>query len=243
MRPRGIGIMAFAVVAGACSESTSAPDESSVLNADIAVVAADGVLESVDLMGGLRMDGHASLDGARGVTCYDESGAEQSRCDPLTTATMVVTVDRSGQVERELWSASVERHRELTITGLLGEETTRTFNGGGTEKVTRSRHSDELGTRTYAMSGTIAYENVVVPVRNADAPPWPLSGTITRQVVVTITNGPNGDQTIERTVVITFNGTQFATISVNGEVAELDLGTRSGRFFGPMYGRMRRGRG
>jgi hypothetical protein len=153
---------------------------------------------------------------------------------------MVVTVDVSGEVEREFWSASVERHRELTITGLLGEETTRTFNGGGTETVTRSRHSDELGTRTYAMTGTIAYDNLVVPVPGSDAQ-WPLSGTITRQVVVTITNGPNGDETIERTVVITFNGTQYATISVNGEVAELDLATRHGRFPGSMHGRMRRG--
>jgi hypothetical protein len=56
--------------------------------------------------------------------------------------------------------------------------------------------------------------------------PWPLSGTITRVITVVITNGPNGDVTHERTVVITFNGTQFVTLTVNGEEFELDLAAR-----------------
>jgi hypothetical protein len=84
----------------------------------------------------------------------------------------------------------------------------------------------------------------VVPVPGSESP-WPLSGTITRHWVITITNGPNGDATRERTVVVTFNGTQFATITVNGETSELDLGTRPGKFFGSMFTRLRtrQGRG
>ncbi len=33
------------------------------------------------------------------------------------------------------WTATVDRSRDLTITGLAGTETTRTVNGTGTESV------------------------------------------------------------------------------------------------------------
>lgn len=240
MRISGTGVSILAVLAGAACSDTSAPGELDLLNADVAVVAADGALEGMHMMGGLVMDGRAPVDGARTVTCYDEAGVEQEACDRLTTATMVIAVDRSGTVEREFWSASIERHSELTVTGLLGEETVRTFNGGGTEKVTRSHHTDEYGTRTYDMSVAVSFDNVVVPVPGSESP-WPLSGSITRNIVVVITNGRNGDETINRVVTVTFNGTQYATIDVNGEVSELDLGTRPGRFFGPLHEHMRRG--
>lgn len=240
MRLRGIGAASLAILAVAACSDTTVPEEDFMLNADVAVVAADGALEGMHLMGGLVMDGNRPVDGARTVTCYDEAGVEQEACDRLTTATMVIAVDHVGAVEREFWTANIERHSELTVTGLLGEETTRTFNGGGTEKVSRSVHSDEYGTRAYDMSGSIAYDNVVVPVPGSDSP-WPLSGSITRHILVTVTNGPNGDETVDRTVTVTFNGTQYATIDVNGEVGELDLGTRPGGFFGPMHERMRRG--
>ncbi len=48
-------------------------------------------------------------------------------------------------------------------------------------------------------------------------------------MTVVIVNGPNGDETRTRHVVITFNGTQFATMTVDGESFEVDLSTRSGR--------------
>ena len=239
MRIGAIAAAGVAVVmAAACSE-TSGPDQGSLLNADVAVVAADAALEGVRMMGDRTMSPGGPRDGARTVACFDEAGVQQEACDALTTAKMIVTVDASGNVERERWTASIARQSEITVTGLLGENTTRTFNGGGTEKVLRSIHSDEFGTRTYDMSGSFSYDNVVAPVRGSDSP-WPLSGSITRQMAVTIRNGPNGDETINRVVTVTFNGTQFVTIDVNGEVAELDLGTRHGRFFGPMFGRMRK---
>jgi hypothetical protein len=168
----------------------------------------------------------------------------QETYDPLLTDSMQIVVDAAGERTREVWSATVQRHRELSVTGLTGEETTRTFNGFGTEHITRSRMSDEYGTRTHDIAGDFAWDHVVVPVPGSESP-WPLSGSISRHWVVTITNGPNGDETRERTVIVTFNGTRFVTISVNGETSELDLGTRPGAFFGNMYTRMRtrQGRG
>ena len=78
------------------------------------------------------------------------------------------------------------------------------------------------------MSSTSLIEDVVHPVpRTHDA--WPLSGTITRDVTIVVVNGPDGDVTKSRTVVITFNGTNLATMTVDGESFEIDLSTRSGR--------------
>ena len=60
----------------------------------------------------------------------------------------------------------------------------------GTETITRSRTSDERGTRTYDLAGEFTIANVVVPVPGSDSP-WPLSGTVTRHYVVTKTT-PDG---------------------------------------------------
>lgn len=78
------------------------------------------------------------------------------------------------------------------------------------------------------MSSTSVITNVVHPVPRTDDA-WPLSGTITRDVTINVVNGPDGDVTRSRTVVITFNGTNLATMTVGDETFEIDLSTRSGR--------------
>ena len=85
----------------------------------------------------------------------------------------------------------------------------------------------ETGTRSYEMSGTSTIQDLVHGVPREDNP-WPLSGTITRQITVEIVNGPDGDRSVERTATVTFNGTQFVTMTVNGESFEVDLSARSG---------------
>ena len=82
-------------------------------------------------------------------------------------------------------------------------------------------------TRTYDMSGTLLVEDVVRGVPRADNP-WPLSGTITRDLTIEVTNGPNGDETITRLVVTTFDGTRYATLTVDGAEYQVDL-TQRGR--------------
>ena len=78
------------------------------------------------------------------------------------------------------------------------------------------------------MSSTSVIDDVVHPVPRTDDA-WPLSGTITRNMTVTAVGGPNGDVTKNRTVVITFNGTNLVTMTVDGEIFEIDLSTRSDR--------------
>ena len=116
----------------------------------------------------------------------------------------------------------------MTITGLEGDETTRTANGTGSGTVSKSRHSDVNGDRSYEMTSTSITTDVVHTVPRKENP-YPLSGTITRDVTVVIVNGRNGDKTRTRHVVITFDGTQFAHLTVNGESFEVDLSARDGR--------------
>jgi hypothetical protein len=214
------------VTALAACADVSAPDDDVVLNADLAVVAADAALDGLAVMQDPGMSLGRSFDRARTITFFDAAGAEQDRYDALTTASIRFTFDLSVAAERGPWSAAIERHRELIVSGLAGAETTRTWNGSGTESITRSRMSDENGTRTYDLEGEFTVANVVVPVPGSEAR-WPLSGTISHHWLVTRTSA-SGDVTRERTVVITFDGTQTATAVVDGETFEIDLSTRRG---------------
>ena len=94
--------------------------------------------------------------------------------------------------------------------------------------MSKSRHSDVNGDRSYEMTSTSITTDVVHTVPRKDNP-YPLSGTVTRDVTVVIVNGRNSDKTRTRHVVITFDGTQFAHITVNGEAFEVDLSARDGR--------------
>jgi hypothetical protein len=55
---------------------------------------------------------------------------------------------------------------------------------------------------------------------------WPLSGTISKQVIVVVTRFNGDTVNRERTVVIEFNGTNIVTILINGEPTEIDLAQR-----------------
>lgn len=219
-------LLTACIALGGCDDAT-APEEGDALTADLAIVAADAALDGLSVMQDPGMGMHRPVDRAHTITFFDASGVEQDRYDAQTTASIQFTFDAAGSVERGPWSASIERHRALTVSGLSGVETTRTWNGGGTEAITRSRVTDASGTRTYDLDGEFTIADVVVPVPGGDSP-WPLSGTITRHYLVTVTGGEDGPVARERTVVITFDGTQTATVVVNGETFELDLSTRRG---------------
>jgi len=161
------------------------------------------------------------------VVFLDEAGDEMDAFDDLLTASVVVEMSMSGDLDRERWSAEVERSRELTLTGLLGDETERTWNGEGESTLSRTRMHELFGEQSVRMESETTIEDVVVAVPRSENP-WPLSGSITRHVVVAIVNGPNGDVTRERTVVVTFDGTRYATMTVGGESWEIDLADRRG---------------
>lgn len=233
------GLVALSLIALAACSETAGPDGSdsqveSLLTLDVAMVSADAVIDDLAelqlaFVGGIGGAFAAPPpDRSRTVTFYDAAGNEQEAHDELTTASIHIVSELSGEMSRENWSGSISRTRDMTISGLEGDETSRTANGTGSSTVSRSRHSDEDGDRSYDMSGTSIITDVVHAVPRGENP-YPLSGTVTRDVTVVVVNGPNGDETRTRSVVITFDGTQFAIMSVDGESFEVDLSVREGR--------------
>ena len=242
----------------ACSEITDLPGPEgtelplgSVLTLDVAMFSADALIEDVaelqldfsGVIGGayaasaapVEATSRPLLERVRDVTYYDTDGNEQDAYDGITTASVHIVSEISGERTRGHWSSSVSRTRAITVTGLAGTEVVRTANGIGSSTRSRSYHSDEKGDRSYEMSGTSVITDVVrpVPQDNPFVPReehlYPVSGTITRDVTVVIINGRNGDETRTKHVVITFNGTQFVTMTVDGEPIEVDLSARRGR--------------
>jgi hypothetical protein len=205
------------------------------LTLDVAMIAADATIDELGDLGLLfgagalaAPSGASSRTRTHTATFFDIDGNEQDVRDALTTSSIHLLIESTHEFDRDNWSATGTRSRDLWITGLEGEETTRTVNGTGSSTVSRSQHPDADGARTYDMSSMSVIEDVVHPVPRTDDT-WPLSGTIIRDVTINVVNGPNGDVTKTRTVVITYNGTNLPTMTVDGESFEIDLSTRSGR--------------
>jgi hypothetical protein len=230
------GALTLSLVAlAACSDTAGPETFEDSLTLDVAMIAADAAIDELGDMGILfgggafpAPSGAATRTVSHTATFFDADGNEQEARDPLTTASIHLVIESTHEFSRDSWTATGTRLRDLMITGLEGEETTRTVNGTGSSTMARSQHTDADGTRTYDMSSTSLLEDIVHPVPRTDDA-WPLSGTITREVTIVIVNGPDGDVTKSRTVVITFNGTNLATMTVDGETFEIDLSTRSGR--------------
>ena len=248
-----LALVGLAVSVGACDESTGLESLDDEMVLDAALLAADATVEEVTMWGESlgfgalpaptqydngtaavafgrpggngRWDGQFS--GTRSRTCYDAEGVEQDQCDDLLTESIHFLRDIEGTITRGNFTAEISRERDMTVSGLLGEETERTWNGGGSSSTARSGVLDDGTERSHSVVGEFTFEDVVVPIPGSD-PRWPLSGTITRSMTVTRVTG---DETVVREVEveITFNGTQFATAIVNGEEMEIDLAARDGR--------------
>lgn len=231
LTPRTAALAALVALA-ACDDAATTPAvDDAVLNDDVALLAADAVQEDLAVMNTVFPSGAMGIPAAgsvleytrtRTVTFFDADGNEQSAYDALLTASIHTLLEISGEVQKDGYEATLDRTRDMTVTGLLGEETERTWNGTGTEDRSRARVLESGDTRTYDLTGTVVVADVVRGVPRSENP-WPLSGTITRNLTVEVVNGVNGDRTVTREVVLTFNGTRTVTLTVNGEAYEVDL--------------------
>jgi len=246
MQARLAAVGTIVLVGAACDQSTGPELLDDALAMDLAIVAADATIEDLNLwmspfeFGGAatapaigapgRPGGHGGFDGefsgTRSITFFDAEGLEMDRYHALETESMNIVLDIEGSVERDTWSATIVRTRDMTVSGLSGEEVTRTWNGSGTEMVTRSRNSEDAE-RSRTIDGTFEHEDVVVPIPGSDSR-RPISGTIRRSMTVSTTIG---DETTTRQVdiVITFDGDDTAIVTVNGVEMEIDLTAREGR--------------
>ena len=165
----------------------------------------------------------------RSYAYIDQAGVAQAAYSATTTASANFKWALSGTITKEKWSGTMSRDRDITISGLLGANTTVTVNGTGATERQRTRFlRDSAGpnglTREYDLESSLAIVNVVTPaIRVPDA--WPASGTISRNYKVTRTDATNGTIVVTRNSVVTFNGTQFAKLVVNGKEFKLDLAT------------------
>lgn len=160
----------------------------------------------------------------RSYMFWDALNVVQQSYDPLLTAKANVQTEIQGTKTADHWSATIDRTRDLTVTGLVGAETQRTWNGTGSSRATRSRHTDG-GDRSYDITCSLTVSNVVVPVERNDER-FPLSGTITRVCTITFDGGPRDGQTVTRTLVVTFTGNQTATLTIGDKTFDIDLKSR-----------------
>jgi hypothetical protein len=163
---------------------------------------------------------------ARDFALNDANGAAQSGYDAATTASANFHVNVTGVHSAVAGQDTVNRDRSLTVTGLAGKETTRTWNGTGT-RTDGGYRSGSDATRTYHVNDNVTVSNVVVNLPRSSNP-WPASGTITRHVSGmggVVKNGVARTFTVTKTVTITFNGTQTAVVTVDGVSYSLDLST------------------
>src|SRR5262245_35134867 len=151
---------------------------------------------------------------------YNAGGTAQETYDADLTASIRVQRVEDGTMDRDTdrgsITGSIHHERDLTVSGLAGAETQRTWNGTGHSEIEHTRVNDNAGSRSYEMTADVQVHDVIVPhPSEADRDPWPLSGTVNIHAIGSVTrDGETKD--FERTVVITFDGTQFAKAVVNG---------------------------
>ena len=161
----------------------------------------------------------------RSLAFFDANGVMMNHFDS-TTASMNVQATDVGVVSRENGADTVSRSRNLTATGLLGHNTTRTWNGSASG-TGGGYGSDSAATRTFDVSDNTTFSDIVVALPRS-ANPYPVSGSIARMVTGsgTVTKGDSTRAvTISRNVGITFNGTEFVPMTVGSVSYTLDLAT------------------
>lgn len=161
----------------------------------------------------------------RSYAYADAAGAAQSAYSATTTAAVNYRYTLDGSITRRRFTSTVSRARDITFSGLLG--TALTINGTGSRETSRSRFSADSTSgqqRSYELAASMRVTNVVLPAfRVPDA--WPASGTVARDFTVVRTRADGTTQTVTRNTVVTFNGTQFVPLTVNGTAFTLDLAT------------------
>ncbi len=246
---RGLLIVPMLLWAAACSDTPNDPADAiqdTQVNLDVARYAADQATDDIAMMtyetagvfggpmagppgGGMHGFGFdGSLSVTRTVTFYDADTVMayfDADITDMVNFYFLLDGERTRTSPRGTMTMEVYRERDMTVSGLDGQETQRQWDGSGETSKERTVVSDEHGDRNYEMSSTSTITAVVIPVpRTEDS--WPLDGgTIERTVHAEFVK--DGEtRTRDCTVLITFNGTQFVPIVVNGVEYTLDLATK-----------------
>jgi hypothetical protein len=256
----GAALAGLTAAAVACSDSnTPSLVSEEELTEDIAVTSGDAIADDVAEL--ILNENAAGLPTAaprpafhlfgmppgvtvtRTVTFYDALGNEQDSYDPVTTASIAIEVTMDGSFSRtfegrrgtESMERAVHRDRSLVISGLEGEETSRTHDGVGTSldsttiTFTGSGEDAVTVTREIVESAVDSVVGIVLNLPRSQNP-WPVAGTIIRRVSAEFTITV-GDRTETRSrnhrVQVTFPADDQGnvTIQIDDRTCTLNLVT------------------
>ncbi len=162
----------------------------------------------------------------RSFAFFDASGKPMSAYNDTLTASADFQLSVSGVRLVSDGADTVSRQRDMTASGLLGHETSRTWNGNGS-RTDGGYHTDSSAKRTYHTTDNTTFTNIVVKLPRSTYL-FPMSGSITRQIAGSgsvTRNGTTKTFTLSRTVTITFNGTRYVPMMVGTTAYTLDLET------------------
>ena len=145
---------------------------------------------------------------------YDATATDSINFEAALTGTL-------GRVGRMAW---IDAARTMTVSGLAGAETQRSWSGSGSRTDSAHVVTDEVARRTRIHSVDEISSVVFALPRSAN--PYPKSGTITHDITMTSVadNGAGRrSRSATRHVVVTFNGTQFASVMVGSTACTMDL--------------------
>ena len=163
----------------------------------------------------------------RSYAFFDAAGQPMKVRSDLTTASINFQLSVNGSVSHDTtFSGAVHRTRNVTVSGLVGAETTRRWDGFGASADTNT-HRSALTTRTYAGTSLDSLRAVVYPQPRTPGS-YPLSGSMVRVVKYMVTSTGRGTErrSVDRRVVVTYNGTATAQVQSGSVTCTLHLDTR-----------------
>ena len=155
-------------------------------------------------------------------------GTAQSSYSASATDSINFQTFLTGSLVRDTRSAWINHTRTMTVSGLAGAETQRTWNGTGVRSDS-ARVTENSVARRSKFHSVDAISNIVFKLPRSTYP-YPQSGSITHDLTVSSTVDRDGGQntrTATRHIVVTFNGTSTATMTVGTRSCTIDLVTRS----------------
>jgi hypothetical protein len=150
---------------------------------------------------------------ARSASYRAANGTTQTAFDSLTTNTINVQIAVSGTTTRRNGATSTVQHAsDRTVSGLAAGSTQRTVNGNSAGRETTTGTNDQGTFSALRIMGD-TINNVVIPVQTG-ANTYPTSGTVIRSMQATLTYEGQTPVTSMRREVITYNGTNTATVVI-----------------------------
>ena len=164
-----------------------------------------GRVECTDTRGGLTIVASAS---------YMTAGGTIQQAHDSTTDAVNIQTSVTGTVTRRDSAVSTINHTSnRTVTGLSAAATQRTVNGAarGEESTTGKTDSGVVFTATRLVGDTTT--GLVIPIVSGK-PTYPTAGKVVRQMKATVTLAGGSPATRERREVITYDGSDTATLVI-----------------------------